>query len=204
VLLYGPPGCGKTLAAQALAGELGLPLLTARLDALFSRFLGATAVHLKTIFEEMPRKVGVYFFDEFDSIAKHRGDEHEVGEMRRVVTSFLQLMDADQSPGLILAATNYEKLLDRAVFRRFDMVVEFALPSNILIERLIAKRLGRFRLSRESTRRAALAAAGASFADVARACDDAVRTMVLSHRSTLTNEDLAHAMTSIHSRPSGQ
>lgn len=118
LLFHGAPGCGKTLAAAVLAGEMGLPLMTVRFDALFSRFLGATAVQLRAIFAEMPRRPGVYLFDEFDSVAKARGDSQDVGEMNRVVTAFLQLVDADMSGSILVAATNYVELLDRAVFRR--------------------------------------------------------------------------------------
>lgn len=129
LLFHGAPGCGKSLAAAVLAGEMGLPLMTVRFDALFSRFLGATAVQLRAIFAEMPRRPGVYLFDEFDSIAKARGDSQDVGEMNRVVTAFLQLVDADVSGSIMVAATNHVELLDRAVFRRFDVIVPFDKPT---------------------------------------------------------------------------
>jgi SpoVK/Ycf46/Vps4 family AAA+-type ATPase len=103
LLFHGAPGCGKTLAAAVLAGEMGLPLMTVRFDALFSRFLGATAVQLRAIFAEMPRRPGIYLFDEFDSVAKARGDSQDVGEMNRVVTVFLQLVDADVSGSILVA-----------------------------------------------------------------------------------------------------
>ena len=128
LLFHGAPGCGKSLGAAVLAGEMGLPLMTVRFDALFSRFLGATATQLRAIFAEMPRRPGVYLFDEFDSIAKARGDAQDVGEMNRVVTAFLQLVDADVSGSIMVAATNHVELLDRAVFRRFDVIVPFDKP----------------------------------------------------------------------------
>ena len=107
LLFHGAPGCGKTLAAAVLAGEMGLPLMTVRFDALFSRFLGATAVQLRAIFAEMLKRPGVYLFDELDSVAKARGDSQDVGEMNRVVTAFLQLVDADVSGSILVAATNH-------------------------------------------------------------------------------------------------
>lgn len=194
VLFHGPPGCGKTLAAKVIAGELGLPLMTVRLDGLFSRFLGATASHLKTIFDEMPKRPAVYLFDEFDAIVKNRGDLQEVGEMRRVVTSFLQLMDADRSGSLIIAATNYDEILDRAVFRRFDVMIPFRLPSVAGLEGLIRLRLKAFLLKPSLVHEAARRAEGLSFADVARACDDAVRTMILARRKNVERGDLLEAI----------
>src|SRR6185436_12063445 len=170
---HGAPGCGKTLAAAVLAGEMGLLLMTVRFDALFSRFLGATAVQLRAIFAEMPRRPGVYLFDEFDSVAKARGDSQDVGEMNRVVTAFLQLVDADVSGSILVAATNHVELLDRAVFRRFDVIVPFEKPTR---EQL------------------AVRAEGWSFADVARACDDAVRTMALEEREAIAEHDVVHAL----------
>ena len=194
LLFHGPPGCGKTLAASVLAGELGLPLMTVRFDALFSRFLGATAGHLKVIFDEMPRRPAVYLFDEFDALAKSRGDAQEVGEVRRVVTSFLQLIDADESASLLIAATNFDALLDRAVFRRFDLIVPFALPSVEELDALLRLRLRAFALSPKVTRRIAADAVGVSFADAARACDDAIKSMALDGRQLLEATDLEQAI----------
>ena len=193
LLFYGPPGCGKTLTACVLAGELGMPLMTVRFDGLFSRYLGATASHLKTIFDELPRRPAVYLFDEFDAVGKFRGDSQEVGEIRRVVTSFLQLMDADRSPSLIIAATNYEELLDRAVFRRFDKLIHFRLPIKSNLEQLIPLRLRVFGLPKALVKRLAAAAIGLSYADAGRACDDALRSMVLDHREIPSEEDLVGA-----------
>lgn len=193
LLFHGPPGCGKTLAASVVAGELGLPLMTVRFDGLFSRFLGATAGHLKVIFDEMPRRPAVYLFDEFDAVAKSRGDSHEVGEIRRVVTSFLQLIDADQSGSIVIAATNFDELLDRAVFRRFDVVVPFTHPNAVQLDELVQLRLRAFALSSKVTRRIAARAVGLSFADAARACDDAIKAMVLDGRRLMEPGDLESA-----------
>lgn len=193
LLFHGPPGCGKTLGASVLAGEMGLPLMTVRLDALFSRFLGATANHLRAIFAEMPRRPGVYLFDEFDAVAKARGDSQDVGEMNRIVTAFLQLIDADTSHSIVIAATNHAELLDRAIFRRFDVIVPFSVPTAAQIESLLRLRLGAFDLPTSLLRQAAKAAQGMSFADVVRATDDAIRTMALAERDHLVAEDLEEA-----------
>lgn len=193
LLFHGPPGCGKTLAASVVAGELGLPLMTVRLDALFSRFLGATANHLRSVFAEMPKRPGVYLFDEFDSVAKARGDPQDVGEMRRVVTAFLQLADADRSNSILIAATNHSELLDRAVFRRFDLIVPFEQPNGGQISELVQLRLRAFAIPDALVHRIAAEHPGISYADAARACDDAIRTMALSGREDLTDQDLLTA-----------
>jgi SpoVK/Ycf46/Vps4 family AAA+-type ATPase len=194
MLFHGAPGCGKTLAAAVLAGEMGLPLMTVRFDALFSRFLGATAVQLRAIFAEMPRRPGVYLFDEFDSVAKARGDSQDVGEMNRVVTAFLQLVDADMSSSILVAATNHVELLDRAVFRRFDVIVPFDKPSREQIVELLDLRLSAVGLTDDGAARLAAHAEGWSFADVARACDDAIRTMALNDRKEISERDVVLAL----------
>ena len=200
LLFHGAPGCGKTLAAAVLAGEMGLPLMTVRFDALFSRFLGATAVQLRAIFAEMPRRPGVYLFDEFDSVAKARGDSQDVGEMNRVVTAFLQLVDADVSGSILVAATNHVELLDRAVFRRFDVIVPFEKPTHEQIADLLKLRLGTIGLGGEQADALASRAEGWSFADVARACDDAVRTMALDDREEISEQDVMTALDELKRR----
>lgn len=200
LLFHGAPGCGKTLAAAVLAGEMGLPLMTVRFDALFSRFLGATAVQLRAIFAEMPRRPGVYLFDEFDSVAKARGDSQDVGEMNRVVTAFLQLVDADVSASILVAATNHVELLDRALFRRFDVIVPFDKPTRAQIAELMAMRLAAVGAGLEVVDKLAVLADGWSFADVARACDDAIRTMALDDRDRISERDVAQAFEDLKQR----
>jgi len=200
LLFHGAPGCGKTLAAAVLAGEMGLPLMTVRFDALFSRFLGATAVQLRAIFSEMPRRPGVYLFDEFDSVAKARGDSQDVGEMNRVVTAFLQLVDADMSSSILVAATNHIELLDRAVYRRFDVIVPFNKPTREQIVDLMELRLSTMGLTHEGAARLAALAEGWSFADVARACDDAVRTMALNDCKEISERDVVLALEELKRR----
>ena len=138
--MIGRPGTGKTLTASALAGELGLPLFVVRLDGLITKFMGETAAKLRLIFEVLNQTRGVYLFDEFDSIGSTRGLSNDVGEIRRVLNSFLQMVDQDNSDSLIIAATNHVGILDRALFRRFDDVIEYDLPDRArIIETLKAK-----------------------------------------------------------------
>jgi AAA+ superfamily predicted ATPase len=197
LLFFGPPGCGKTLAARVLGGELGMPVMTVRFDGLFSRFLGSTANHLKVIFEEMAKRPAVYLFDEFDAIGKFRGDAQDVGEARRVVTSFLQLVDVDQSHSLIIAATNYDEILDRAVFRRFDARLEFSLPDERQVDKLLRLRFSAFEVPATVFEKSASLCKGASFADVARGCDNAIKSMALEGRQKLIDSDIVDAFLDI-------
>lgn len=200
LLFFGPPGCGKTLTAQVLAGELALPLMTVRLDSLFSKFLGSTANHLRAIFQEMPRRPAVYFFDEFDALGKQRDDDIEVGEIKRVVSSFLQMMDSDLSYSLIIAATNFDKVIDRAIVRRFDAILNFHLPDVSHIRSMIQMRLVAYPIHPGTLQKAAQSAKGLTFADAARACDDAIRTMALAERKQLSDQDVLGAFESLAER----
>lgn len=174
--------------------------MTVRFDALFSRFLGATAVQLRAIFAEMPRRPGVYLFDEFDSVAKARGDSQDVGEMNRVVTAFLQLVDADLSGSILVAATNHVELLDRAVFRRFDVMIPFEKPTREQLVALLRLRLGAVGLKDPQAEELVGRAEGWSFADVARACDDAIRTMALDDREAISTRDVVQALDELKRR----
>lgn len=138
LLLYGDPGCGKSSAAQYLAAELGLPLVIARLDTLISSLLGNTAKNIHKIFEFAKQQPCVLFLDEFDAIAKARDDQHELGELKRVVNSMLQNMDEYCQEGILIAATNHHELLDRAVWRRFQTVIEMPKPGKEEIKMLLA------------------------------------------------------------------
>ena len=180
ILFHGPPGCGKTLAAAVIAGEMGLPLMTVRFDALFSRFLGATANHLRLIFDEMPNRPAVYLFDEFDAVAARRGNQQDIGEMRRIVTSFLQLIDTDQSAGLLIAATNHSDLLDHAVFRRFDASIHFDMPDEDGLVALLHLRLRSYDIDDDSLVAYGREFLRMSFADAGNAVDDALRTAALT------------------------
>jgi SpoVK/Ycf46/Vps4 family AAA+-type ATPase len=128
-LLYGPPGCGKSRVARYIGAELGLDLYVVRLDGVISSFLGSTSKNIRGVFEFAARTPGVLFLDEFDAIAKLRGDEQEHGELKRVVNSFIQNLDGIGSQSVVIAATNHEELLDRAIWRRFSYRLEVPFPS---------------------------------------------------------------------------
>lgn len=137
LLLYGPPGCGKTKCAYLIAKRLNLPLVIARLDSLISSYLGTTAKNIRSLFEFVQKIPCVLFLDEFDAIAKARDDSNELGELKRVVNSLLQNVDSMSKDSLLLAATNHQQLLDSAVWRRFDYKLEIELPDKEAISRLI-------------------------------------------------------------------
>jgi SpoVK/Ycf46/Vps4 family AAA+-type ATPase len=128
ILLAGPSGTGKTMTASVIANELRLPLYVVRLEKIVTKFMGETGLKLSKVFDYMKQVQGVYLFDEFDAIGQRRGMDNEVGEMRRVLNSFLQMMERDDSDSIILAATNDLQCLDQALFRRFDDVLEYELP----------------------------------------------------------------------------
>ena len=132
MLMYGPPGCGKNRLARFIAKQLGLPLFVVRLDGLISSYLGSTSKNIRSVFEFASRTPGVLFLDEFDAIAKLRDDDQELGEIKRVVNSFLQNLDSLGSQSVVLAATNHAQLLDTAVWRRFNYRVELSYPDDIM------------------------------------------------------------------------
>ena len=136
LLMYGPPGTGKSRLARFIATELGLELYVARLDGLISSFLGSTSKNIRALFEFASKTPCVLFLDEFDAIAKLRGDTLELGELKRVVNSFMQNLDSLGPQGIILAATNHDELLDRAVWRRFTYRLELVHPDSALRRKL--------------------------------------------------------------------
>jgi SpoVK/Ycf46/Vps4 family AAA+-type ATPase len=194
LLLIGKPGTGKTLSAAVLAGELGLPLFVVRLDALITKFMGETAAKLRLIFEALSQTRGVYLFDEFDSIGSARGLGNDVGEVRRIVNSFLQMVEQDDSNSLVIAATNHAEILDRALFRRFDDVIEYSLPDKPRIAQALRAKLSSFRTEKIRWTKAAAAAQGLSFADIARACEDAIKDAIVHDRHQVTHAELMSAI----------
>lgn len=181
LLLTGPPGCGKTMTAEALASELAIPLFSIRLDGLISRYMGETIAKLKQIFTFMNTKRGVYLFDEFDSIGSHRSYGNDVGEIKRVLNSFLLYIEKDRSNSLIIAATNMQESLDKALFRRFDDIIEYPLPGKEEIEALLQRNLKRHKgISKEEIKKLSEKAEGLSFSDITRACDEAIKEMIVN------------------------
>lgn len=140
LLLVGPPGTGKTMTAAAIAHELDLPLMLIRLESLIQSHLGETGANLRLVFDAIEQVPGVYFLDEFDALATTRHTKQDVGEMSRVVNSLLQFLDGhgtSESLSVIIAATNHGHELDKAVFRRFDLIIEYALPDCIAATKVL-------------------------------------------------------------------
>jgi SpoVK/Ycf46/Vps4 family AAA+-type ATPase len=182
LLLVGPPGVGKTMTSWALAGELKLPHFSVQLHSLITKYMGETAAKLFAVFESMRHTRGVYLFDEFDAIGSMRAARNDVGEIRRVLNSFLQFLEQDDSESLIVAATNLEDLLDDALFRRFDDVIHYRMPSEAELHDLIANRLAAFELCEMEVAEMARLAGGLSHSEICRACNEAAKMAVLSDR----------------------
>lgn len=195
VIFYGPPGCGKTLAAEIIAFELDQPLAIVRLDALVSSFLGETAANLRKVFDYIANYPMVVLFDEFDAIGKERADTGEHGELRRVVNAVLQMMDAYEGKSLILAATNHEQILDAAIWRRFDETIEFPKPDQSLICRLLKMKLRGVRHQFEFDNEDLIESfRGKSGADIERVARRAIKRMILRSQEFLTVKDLKSAL----------
>lgn len=191
ILFVGPPGSGKTMSAEALAGELHLPLLVIRLDSLITRYMGETASKLRLIFDETAKRRGVYLFDEFDAVGGHRTATNDVAEMRRVLNSFLQFMEESTSTdSIIICSTNHASMLDRALLRRYDQVLEFDAPSAEQIKKLVLANTAPVKGARIAWKTIYAGAEGLSQAEVVRAVDDAVKTAILDERDQITTEDI--------------
>lgn len=195
MLLVGPPGTGKTMTASALAGELRLPLFTVRLEALFSRFLGETAGKLRLLFDQIAQTRGVYLLDEFDAIGSRRGDPNDVGEIRRVLNSVLAFMEEPNSTdSLVLAATNHVEILDEALARRFDEVVEYKLPDADAARAILERRMGKFKLNSKCWGNIEPSLDGLSQAELVRAADAVVKDAILEGATKVSPDALHDAL----------
>lgn len=194
ILLIGPPGTGKTMTARVLAHELRTPLYTIQVDRLVTKFMGETAAKLRQIFDLIQRAQGVYLFDEFDAIGSERSLDNDVGEMRRVLNSFLQFIETDTSDSLIIATTNSPKLLDKALYRRFDDVLYYALPDDSDKTRLMENIAGSFLSPQIEWKKVIKEAAGLSHAEIDLACRDAVKQAILSDLQTVDASLLAQML----------
>lgn len=200
LLLYGPPGCGKTSAASAVAAELGRPLVTARLDTLISSFLGETANNIGRLFQYAEEQRCVLFLDEFDTIGKERSDPGDHGELHRVVNAVLQLIDRMEGQSIVIAATNHSTLLDDAAWRRFNEVVEMPLPSQAAISQVLrGQLLGRTEGDVDLESVAGMLI-GLPHAAAEAVAFDARRSAVMSGRTVVTSDDLRQAVTRVTER----
>lgn len=194
ILLIGPPGTGKTMTARVLAHELRTPLYTIQVDRLVTKFMGETAAKLRQIFDLIQRAQGVYLFDEFDAIGSERSLDNDVGEMRRVLNSFLQFIETDTSDSLIIATTNSPKLLDKALYRRFDDVLYYGLPDDSDKTRLMENITGSFLSPQIEWKKVIKEAAGLSHSEIDLACRDAVKQAILSDLQTVDTTLLAQML----------
>lgn len=199
LLFVGPPGSGKTMSAEAVAGELHLPLFVIRLEGMITRYMGETAAKLRLIFDETAKRRGVYLFDEFDAVGGQRTATNDVAEMRRVLNSFLQFMEEGNSTdSVIICSTNHPSLLDRALLRRYDQVLEFDVPTSAQIKELLTTNIVPMKVSKPAWKEIILAAEGLSQSEIVRAADDAVKTAILDQRKQLTTEDIVSRLQERH------
>jgi SpoVK/Ycf46/Vps4 family AAA+-type ATPase len=195
LLLVGPPGTGKTMTAQAIAGELGIAVYIIRLDGLMSKFMGESIAKLRLIFDAMQDHRAVYLFDEFDSIGSHRNQGQDVGEVKRVLNSFLINIEKDHSNSIIVAATNLPDALDKALFRRFDDVVRYPLPEAEQIVDIIRKSTRGFSFTKKvNLQHLAELARGLSNSDIAKSCEETIKEMILSGSDKLDSSHLEKAI----------
>lgn len=196
LLFCGPPGCGKTLAAEVLATELSLPLAIIQLDSVVSSYLGQTATNLRRIFDFIAANECVALFDEFDALGKKRSDSSEHGEVRRVVNAVLQLMDAYRGDSLLIAATNHEQVLDPAIWRRFEEVLLFEPPNIAQIRKFVRMKLSGVRRKFEIDDAPVDEwFSGISYADIERVLIRALKNMILRGEEFIESRHIEHALT---------
>ena len=179
ILLEGPPGTGKTMTARVIACELDLPLYIVQLDKFITKYMGETSVRLRQIFDFIKEYEAIYLFDEFDAIGAERKMTNDVGEIRRILNSFLQFLEKDCSNSIIIAATNNPQMLDYALFRRFDDVIHYEFPNSIEIKKIFEKKL--FNINMKIIDDNILEQAkGLSHADIVKVCEDSMKFSLLN------------------------
>lgn len=203
ILLSGPPGTGKSMTAGALAGELKLPLFTIRLDALISRFMGETAAKLRLVFDAVAQTRAVYLFDEFDALGAERATGNDVGEARRILNSFLLFLDEAPSESLVVAGTNHHQLLDRALFRRFDMIATYGPPTPEQAVQVLRRRLAGMDTSTVRWGAVTDSASGLSHAELVKAAEAAAKRAILADRDVMDEQLLLEALAERHAAHHG-
>jgi SpoVK/Ycf46/Vps4 family AAA+-type ATPase len=195
ILLYGPPGCGKTLGSERLAWATGLPMHRVRFDTLVSSYFGETARNLQRVFDDAQKRPCALVLDECDTIARSRTEGNDVGEIPRIVNMLLQLLEDFGSEGMVMAATNISGSLDKAMFRRFDEVIELPKPSLREIKRLLKVSLSSMKneigLSLDDF---AMKMEGQAFSEIVKVVQNAAKRCVLANRPVVTRDDLEAAI----------
>lgn len=195
VLIYGAPGCGKSMSAERIAWSLGLPFLKVRFDVIISSFLGETASNLTTLFEGIKNFPCVLLFDEFDIVGKTRTNSQDVGEMHRVVNILLTLLEEYNSQGILIATTNIENALDQALFRRFDDIIEMPKPSKEEILRLTKMTLSSIEKSKEiNWNKIINQMIGFSSALVVKIANDSAKIAVIANEKVLLQSHLERSL----------
>ncbi len=197
ILLAGPPGTGKTMTASVLANEMNLPLYIVSMDKMVTKYMGETGAKLRLIFEAIKERNGIYLFDEFDAIGVERGNENEVGEMRRVLNAFLQFIENDFSESLIIAATNNLSVLDPALFRRFDDVIYFKNPDKKEVILLLNNLLGSF-IGSINPETISNEIEGLSHAEISLGCIDAIKDAILKDQTVVNKKTLLNMIQDRH------
>lgn len=192
LLLEGPPGTGKTMTASVLAHELSLPMFTVRLDALMSKYMGETASKLRQIFDQVNARRGVYLFDEFDALGADRAG-NDVGEARRILNSFLVFLEDADPTSLVVAATNHRTILDKALFRRMDLVLTYSRPDARQAASVIRGRLGSL-VGKNTLVRLAEYTDGLSHADLVKAAESAAKVSLMRGQTAVERDTLIQAL----------
>lgn len=194
ILLVGPPGTGKTFTASILAGMLDYPLFKVRLDVLITKFMGESSAKLRQVFNAVNDVRGVYFFDEFDTLGSQRSSTNDVGEARRILNSFLQMIEQDQSNSIIICATNHIEILDHALFRRFDDVIRYELPTEDEVITLFRNKIKPYVAKNFPWKKLPEKSHGLSSAEITMAAEDAIKDLLIHEYSRITMSILDHSI----------